>query len=369
MEALKANNSTGGQVTVISGLAAVLGVRPHYVKAVALRNLFIENKLDVTFLDIQQHYDNELRGVFLGQYGLEVVSLSSNASRCSSSFDFFMDASRAIRDWFATDGARCSHVLVMGDAYPALIGALAASRSGRRIIHIEAGIRREGTESEHWNCALVDLLAHQRFCCLPEHIESLASEGLDDGAILVGDIFAPWLLDQSSKLDDEVEEDSGCCLVTIHRPQNCSRDVIEGILSATRSRGLRVIWVLHPRIASYVDFIHSYGHTTTLPPQGYRDVLRQVIQAGIVITDSGGLARESMILGKRTVIVHEHGMWAEAIRCGAAIRSSGTQDGILNAIDAAMERHDSTLGRQLFVSPGGLEMFVQSVIKEMSMEG
>ncbi len=350
-------------------LAIILGVRPHYIKAVTLRHLLSMANIDVTYLDIRQHYDNDLRGVFLSEYGLDVVELQKSARHFQSSFEFFMDATRGVREWLAADGADVTHLLVMGDAYPALVGALAASCSGRRLIHLEAGIRRVGNEREHWNCALVDILSQMRFCCFPSHVSTLSNEGLGDGTVLIGDIFAPWVIYETAVLADEVQEDTASCLVTIHRPQNCGRAVVEGILNATRKRALRVNWIAHPRIAAERGIIESFAHTTLLCAQSHRDVLRQIMQAGIVITDSGGLARESMILGKRTIIVHEHGMWADAIQYGAAVKCSGTLDSVLDAIDSVLEKHDPTLGRQLFVRPGGPEQFVQSILNDIDGVG
>lgn len=107
-------------------------------------------------------------------------------------------------------------------------------------------------------------------------------------------------------------------LATMHRQENekpySGRDRAECSSNLERTlcelEGYDVTWVLHPRNEAMVREIltkqHHQGTTIKLiPPQPDDAMLLLEARAAVVVTDSGGVSRESALLGKRVLLVRD----------------------------------------------------------------
>jgi len=118
-------------------LALCFGTRPQVVKASMLLEV-LRSRWPVIAVDTGQHYDFELNGLFYEQLGipqpdhfLEVGSdtpASQTAAVLSRTADILRDKQPAA-------------VIVIGDTSSTLGAALAASKEGYPLVHVEAGLR------------------------------------------------------------------------------------------------------------------------------------------------------------------------------------------------------------------------------------
>jgi UDP-N-acetylglucosamine 2-epimerase (non-hydrolysing) len=92
-------------------------------------------------------------------------------------------------------------------------------------------------------------------------------------------------------------------LVTLHRPSNVDDSkILEGILSALGeiSKTMPVIFPVHPRTRVHLDGMHGShadDRLKLLEPQSYLEFLNLMMNAGVVLTDSGGIQEETTVLG------------------------------------------------------------------------
>ena len=107
--------------------------------------------------------------------------------------------------------------------------------------------------------------------------------------------------------------------MTIHRQSNASNpDRCSEILSGVSVSALPVIFPVHPRTKLLLtrSNISIPKSVTMVEPLGYFSFLGLVKDAAFVVTDSGGLMRESAWLGVPAVVTRDETEWPELIRTG-----------------------------------------------------
>jgi UDP-N-acetylglucosamine 2-epimerase (non-hydrolysing) len=102
--------------------------------------------------------------------------------------------------------------------------------------------------------------------------------------------------------------------VTLHRPSNVDDpEALRGALGTLRavSERLPLVCPLHPRTRGNIDrfglgdLIDS-ENLLILPPQGYLEMLGLMVDATVVLTDSGGIQEETTALGVPCLTLREN---------------------------------------------------------------
>ena len=131
-------------------------------------------------------------------------------------------------------------VLVYGDTNSTLAGAICAAKLHIPLAHLEAGLRSFNRRMpEEHNRILTD---HSSDLCLApstQAMKQLSREGLEDRAVMVGDVMIDILLDvaervQSIPVELPFDDSAPYALATIHRAENTDdpvrlRDVVDAL--------------------------------------------------------------------------------------------------------------------------------------------
>ena len=208
-----------------------------------------------------------------------------------------------------------SLVVVAGDVNSTLAGALAASKLGIRVAHVEAGLRSwDWTMPEEVNRVLTDRLSDLLFTHSPEAAENLEREGIPaDRVHYVGNT----MIDSLRKYEHTARareawaelglEQREYVLITLHRPSNVDDPARLHALADELCRlGRRhpAVFPVHPRTQAALEKagrlaeLESAG-VRCIPPLGYLDFLSLETGAGAILTDSGGVQEEAAALGVR----------------------------------------------------------------------
>jgi UDP-N-acetylglucosamine 2-epimerase (non-hydrolysing) len=290
-------------------IAHVVGARPNLIKvAPVMRSLERAGGLTQTLVHTGQHYDDPLSGRFLRD--LDIPNPSVNLGVGSSSH-----AEQTGRIMIALEPElerrRPDWVFTVGDVNSTVAAALVAAKLGIPVAHVEAGLRSfDRSMPEEINRVVTDRLSDALFTTEPSANENLRREGID-GALVhhVGNVMIDTLdryRAQAAGLAMHEQLSLGerdYVLVTLHRPQNVDREArLRSILEALNEIGAHVplVMPLHPRTESRV---RAFGlddllsKVKILGPLGYLEFLGLMIDAGVVLTDSGGVQEETSVLG------------------------------------------------------------------------
>jgi UDP-N-acetylglucosamine 2-epimerase len=229
-------------------------------------------------------------------------------------------------------------VLVYGDTNSTLAGALAAAKLAIPVAHVEAGLRSfDRRMPEEVNRVVADHVSRWLFAPTPTAVANLAAEGIVDGVSLVGDLMQ----DLAARVSAEVRDDAALAatglgvesgrylFATVHRAENrlpAAAAAWAGMLGDVATPGRPVILALHPGTAAALEAagVRLADDVRVVPPQGYRTTLTLQLHAAAVLTDSGGIQRETAWLGVPCLILRSSSEWSEAIeKSGGAIAIVG----------------------------------------------
>jgi len=312
-------------------LLTILGARPQFIKAAALTRAI--KKLShlnwsQDILHTGQHYDAMLSDVFFKDLKLPqpVFKLTLiNTERPQRMFEMKAGITSIIT------ACRPDVILVYGDTDSTLAGAQVANTLNIPLIHIEAGLRSfDLSMPEEENRIETDQLSSMLVAPTPTAISNLESEGIY-GAFLTGDIMHDNALYFTRDLN---VISTNTILLTLHRPSNV--DDIDRLKSWVQAIGrwcgdndLKAIFPVHPRTVK--SLIMAYGkawaeyleqiNINVKDPVGYVELLTLIKSSKLVITDSGGVQKESYSCGKPSVVTRHNTEWVELLEAGHTVLS------------------------------------------------
>ncbi len=305
-------------------IVSIVGARPQFIKAAAVSRKLRENHQEI-LLHTGQHYDYEMSGVFFD--GLELplpdVCLEVGSGTHGAQTGAML---KAIEEVLLAEHPDC--VLVYGDTNSTLAGALATSKLSIRLAHVEAGLRSYNRKMpEEINRVVTDHLSDVLLCPSDAAVENLAAEGITKNVHQVGDVMLDvlnWAKERADAKGKELLEQfgvkkQGYLLATIHRSENTD-DVerLGEILKAFNTVDEPIIFPVHPRSRKMMNEMgFRPGRNLKLTePIGYVDMVALTGSARCVMTDSGGLQKETFWLGVPCLTIRNETEWVETVTSG-----------------------------------------------------
>jgi UDP-N-acetylglucosamine 2-epimerase (non-hydrolysing) len=107
---------------------------------------------------------------------------------------------------------------------------------------------------------------------------------------------------------------------TIHRAENTDDPArLTAIINALAALPVPVVLLAHPRLvarAASAGIDLSQGSLRTTEPLGYPQMVAAVLHSRGVVTDSGGLQKESFLLGAPCTTLRTETEWTETVDLG-----------------------------------------------------
>lgn len=311
----------------------VLGARPQFVKAapVICELASKHSHLILNIVHSGQHYDREMSTIFFRE--LKIPEPSANLAVGSGSHAAQTSAIM-IRLESQLIKFKPDIVLVVGDTNTTLAAALTAVKLQFSVAHLEAGLRsRDMTMPEEVNRILTDHCSQILFAPTRTARSNLRKEGLEKRAYLTGDTNMDALhsvLPVIKKITRTVLQKFNLTpqqyvLVTLHRPSNVDdlkrlrfiQDALDKLANTQP-----VVFLVHPRTRIQLAKLGSSSRKSSerlilAPPQGYIETLTLLRSASCLLTDSGGMQKESYLLRTPCVTMRTSTEWPETLAAGA----------------------------------------------------
>jgi UDP-N-acetylglucosamine 2-epimerase (non-hydrolysing) len=218
-----------------------------------------------------------------------------------------------------------SIVVVQGDTTTSLMGAYAGFLMESKVVHVEAGLRTYDHDPfpEEMNRVLISKLANFHFCATEGNSQNLRTEGISQQQIaVVGNtvIDAINFFNVKRKLNTEKKS----ILITLHRRENHKTVINETTkiinqLANEFDSDFDWKFIKHPNPlaqAGYDSEFKSNPNITFLNPLLYPEMLMELSESYLVLTDSGGFQEESTYLGIPTLVMRKTTERPEAISSG-----------------------------------------------------
>jgi UDP-GlcNAc3NAcA epimerase len=327
----------------------IVGARPQIIKSSAIsraiRLNFSEQITELT-LHTGQHYDKELSEVFFDE--LEIHKPDFNLGVGSAHHGRQTAAMiTGIEDVLLNE--KPDSVLLYGDTNSTLAGAIAAAKLHFPVIHIEAGLRSfNKSMPEELNRIVSDHSSTLLFAPTNAAFKNLMNEGfrpensppytIDNPKIyLTGDImydnslfFAELAERKKGDLLESMSlERDKFVLVTIHRDINTDdKTRLEAILSTLKQLAEEYttpfVMPFHPRtinslksgLNALFDDLKNCKYIRIIPPVSYLAMTLLEKTCSLIITDSGGVQKESHFFKKPCIVLRKETEWIELVANG-----------------------------------------------------
>lgn len=313
-------------------VSLIVGTRPEIIKMAPVIRECQNRQIPYFIIHSNQHYSEEMDSIFFKElelpkphYNLGVGSgLHSNQTG-----NILIKMEPILID------EKPDVVLVQGDTNTVLAGALAASKLGIKVGHIEAGLRSyDRTMPEETNRIMTDHISDYLFAVGPNQTRILLNEGVEQEKIhQVGNTVSDSLFQNleisaktSTVMDDLGLTSKGYILVTAHRASNVDhpnnlRELL-ALFNAMHQRfSQTIVWPIHPRTQAKLKEhdISVPDYLTLLRPIGYMDFIQLQKHAQLILTDSGGIQEEACLLGVPCITLRENTERPESVEVGANV--------------------------------------------------
>jgi len=303
-------------------VVSLIGARPQIIKEAVVQEQLQKHEIEEVLVHSGQHYDYDMSDVFFEvlkvrepDYNLEVGSGTHAEITGRTMIAFEQVVMKEKPDV----------ILVYGDTDTTVAGALVGAKLKIPVAHVEAGIRQQPNNMpEEINRRVTDHVSDLLFAPSRLAMENLAREGVTKGVYFVGDVMYDLFLKMKPHFDysviDELSlQEGNYVVVTIHRGFNTDDPIrLKWILDGLRelSKQLRVVFPMHPRTKKRIQefgFGHVLEGMDVIQPLDYLKLMGLVMHSAFVITDSGGLQKETYFCKKRALVVMPDTGWRELV--------------------------------------------------------
>jgi UDP-N-acetylglucosamine 2-epimerase len=294
-------------------IVTLAGTRPEVIKL----SLFVKQFSDFNhvYAFTGQHFSSNMKDIFFDEFETTPdIDLGINSSDVTA---IKSKISKLLQD------IKPSFLIVYGDTNSSLAGALAAKETGTKLIHIEAGLRSfDMRMPEERNRIKIDHLSDYLFCPTSISKDYLAYENITKNVYVMGNL----IVDVCKKISqlkniEKFNLPMDYILLTLHRTENV--DDVEILLSLQKKiqeiGHYHLVFPVHPRTRKLLEShkIKIPTNVKMIDPLGYTEFISLVNNSRLVLTDSGGLQEEAIILKKPCITLRHTTERPETILMGS----------------------------------------------------
>ncbi len=300
----------------------IVGNRPQFIKLAPLYHQLERAGYEQNIIHSGQHYDENMSDVFFAQLGIPAPCINLFAGGGSHAQ---MTAKTMTGLEEALLAKKPDLVILYGDTNTTLAGAVVAAKLCMPVAHVEAGTRvHDKANPEECNRIVTDHLSDILFCPDAISLENLEREGLGQAAYITGDIMYDTYLSIAEKTAAGQEPwQEEIVVMTWHRQENTAdRERMESILRLVERLESKVVCPLHPRTRKCLETYGLMERAAAIPnfeitePVGYVEMVTLMNRAKLILTDSGGVSKESSYAGAKCLFMLELDVWEDLVRDG-----------------------------------------------------
>ena len=348
-------------------VVTVVGTRPEIIRLSRVIPL-LDKHFNHIFVNTGQNKDPMLSKVFFDELEIRTPDLYLDVDT-STLGAVLGDTLAKIEKVFLEH--KPDAVLILGDTNSA-ISAVLAKRMHIPVYHMEAGNRSfDENVPEETNRRLVDHVSDFNLPYTEHARRNLLAEGIPPRRIMVSGSPMREVLDsymqkiQASNILATLDlEPQTYFLVSAHRQENVDsperlKDLLETLKKVHETWGLPIMVSTHPRTRKQLESIPGYKETKGVvfhEPFGFVDYNKLQLNAKCVLSDSGTISEESIILGFPAVTIRDSMERPEALEFGGIVMTGLKAANVIAGIRSVTEGGSSANGTPSQSLPAGYEV-------------
>lgn len=283
-------------------IVTIAGTRPEIIKLSELVQL-LDGLDNHALLYTGQHYSDNMKSIFFDELNIKPdYDLRCDTSDVGKLKERMVEFLRQVRP---------PYVLVYGDTNSSLAGALAAKEVGSTLVHIEAGLRCFDLNVPEEKARIqIDSMSDYLFPPTELAKTFLKYEQTEDNVFVTGNLVVDVCRRLSKIADERGRKDlpSDYLLLTMHRQENVDEPArLELLVKHLANIKHKIVFPIHPRTKNSLakHGISLPPNVMAIEPAGYLGFLHLLKNCRLVMTDSGGVQEEAIVL-KRPCITLRH---------------------------------------------------------------
>jgi len=354
----------------------ILGTRPQIIKSAPFVQLASkDNRIRLDIIHTGQHYDYEMTKIFFEELSLPDPKANLNVrsgTHAQQTAKIMLRLEKILQ--------KPNLLIVPGDTNSTLATALTAAKLNIPVAHIEAGARSYDIKMpEEINRRLTDHCSTLLFTPTENCTRNLIKEGIDKNKIhQTGDTMYDVLLQQLPKAEkttilEQIDlKPKTYALLTTHRPENVDNpkkltNIIKAIAKLER---LTIVFLAHPRTQKQLRKFRLYNtikkqkHIKLIKPTGYRETIKLIKNAKLILTDSGGMQKEAFWLKTPCITLRENTEWPETIQLGANNLTGANTQKIIQKVKEILKNEEQIIRKlQSLPNPFGDGRASQKIVE------
>lgn len=296
----------------------IVGNRPQFIKLAPFYQELKKRNKEQLIIHTGQHYDENMSQVFFQELNIPepYVNLHvGSGTHAQITGNIIINLEECL------EKIQPELAILYGDTDSTLAAAITCCKLGIKIAHVEGGVRTHlENNPEECNRIVVDHLSKIIFCPDKVALDNLKEEGLGKKAYYTGDIMFDTYLSVARNIPENSAEN--IVLMTWHRQENtASKERMESIIALVEKLHENIVCPLHPRT---VKCLKEYGlfekfknipNMKLIEPVGYVEMVELMQRAKLIVTDSGGLSKESSFAGAKCIFLLNLDIWVELQNC------------------------------------------------------
>lgn len=337
-------------------IAVILGTRPEIIKLSPLIRLLEKKKRDFFIIHTGQHFSYEMDRLFFKELSLPEPAYRLNIRSKGVTLQADHTGRMLMKVEQILLKEMPSHVFVQGDTNTVLAGALTVSKLGTtknytkihmRLCHVEAGLRSyDRSMPEEINRFITDHFSDHLFAPTRESARTLVREGVPKNRVFVtGNTIVDAVRQNVALLKHapQAYQNLGLSkgeyfLLTLHRQENVDdagrlESIFKGIAAVRKYFKKRIVFPIHPRTVKKLKTfrLKPPAGVELIAPVGFLDFLYFEANAGLILSDSGGVQEEACILRVPCVTLRHSTERPETVAVGANVVAGHASASILRA--------------------------------------
>ena len=328
-----------------------VGTRPEIIRLSCIIEKF-DQYFNHRLIHTGQNPDPLLRELFLNELGVrkpDVQFPDNHGSLGTFLGNLFENSEKELNE------NRPDAILILGDTNSALV-AILAKRMGIPIYHLESGNRSfDPNVPEEINRRIVDHLADMNFPYSELARANLISEGIHPRKLSLMGSPLPEVFDKfmaqikSSKVLEGLKlRPKEYFLVSAHRQENVDsnerlKQLVETLRGINKKYKLPVLVSTHPRTQKRLNELGltQIEGLVFHEPFGFFDYNFLQMNARVVLSDSGTISEEAVILGFPALTIRDSMERPEALESGSIIMCGIQCEKVLEALEVLENSHRS----------------------------
>ena len=302
----------------------IVGNRPQFIKLAPLYHELRNRNYEQCIIHSGQHYDANLSEIFFEELAipqpcanLQVGSGSHAEITAGTMIGIEKELIKIAPDL----------VILYGDTDTTLAGALVASKLNIPVAHVEGGIRTRHKENpEECNRIVTDHLSDILFCSDQISMEDARKEGMGEKTFWTGDIMYDTFLSAAQE-QGSISRREEIILMTWHRQENtANKERMESIIRLIKRMDGKIVCPMHPRTQKCLknyglwEEITKIENMEIIEPVGYLEMIGLMQRAKLIVTDSGGVSKESSFAGAKCLFMVDLDVWDDLVKAGWIVK-------------------------------------------------